>query len=301
MIDLHNLHVLLSFVDFLVLFTLWGLLLARFWLVPPAAFAEPALSARWARVLSESVLLLGIAGVALLLVRTAEMSELSRRPLLYDVLLVLARTHFGLVWAVHLAALGVLWGACRAYLAAPQPRWAALMGSAVLALAFTYSASSHASDNGDFTLTELNDYVHVLATATWGGAIFVSAFLLFPALRGRAELAQVALRLSRLAAAALAVVLATGLYNASLQLPSPEAMLATNYGRVLAAKLAIVGLVMLIGAMNRVVISARIKPDPVGAAVARPLLLVARALMVDAALVLLAIVMAAILGQNEIS
>lgn len=302
MIDLHNLHVLLGFLDFLVWYLLWGLLVARFWLVPPAAWAEPLLVARWTRVLQECLTLLIFAGVALLFARTAEMNDASPTPLVLDVLVVLAKTHFGLVWCVHLAALGALWAGCRAYLKTADARWAALMALALLLIAFTYSASSHAADLGDFTLAELNDLVHVVATATWGGAIFASAFILFPTLRGReAELAEVAVRLSRLSAITLAFVLATGVYNSSLQLRSLAALTATDYGRILTAKLAIVGTLMVIGAVNRVVISARIERRAVEQTVSQPLQLVSRTLAVDAVLVVLAIVMAAILGQNETS
>lgn len=307
MIQLHNLHVALNFLGYWTLFTLCGLLMARIWLVPNEAFALPELYARWRRMLVECLVLMGIAGVMLLLVRTGEMDEGTLPRVLADLPLVLMHTHFGLVWSLHLLVLAALACGCAfVSTAVPSRNWAACMLAGALMLAFTYSASSHASDSGDFTLAELNDWLHIVAASLWGGGIFVSALLIFPALRERqAWLATVALRLSALSGAALALVLLTGFYNSARQLPGWEGLFTTTYGRVLAVKLAVVGAMMLAGTWNRFVIVPRLRYQAIGVqsgnagrAVAASRLLF-RVLAVDASLALLAIVMAAILVQSE--
>jgi putative copper export protein len=303
MINLHGLHIALNFLGFWVLFTFYGLLISKIWLVPSYAFYLPDLYSRWRQMLGECLVGLAFTGVMLLLVRTAEMDNGTLIKVLADLPVVLTQTHFGFVWALHLITLLLLWVCCAVFLSrSPSNIWTVFMVSGMLILAFTYSASSHASDNGDFTLAELNDWAHVISTSIWGGSIFISALLIFPLLQERHSLISiVAIRLSRLAGVALAFVLVTGMYNSSLQLRDLDALANTNYGRVLAIKLAIVGAVILIGALNRFVIISRIKQYAAdnSCAVDKPLRLVFRALTADAAFVLLAIIMAAILIQNE--
>ena len=67
----------------------------------------------------------------------------------------------------------------------------------------------------------------------------------------RPEISRTATRLSTIAAAALAMVLATGVYNAWQHLDTPGQLWTTVYGRVLLAKLTFVAIMMAIGAANR--------------------------------------------------
>lgn len=303
MIDIHALHGTLSFVGYLSLFTFYGLVIARIWLAPASAFELPDFVARWRQALTECVAVLAFSGVMLLLVRTAEMDDGTLPGILADLPAVLWNTHFGHVWALHLATLAAIWRYSAAFTAAvPSGRSTAVMVAGLLILAFTYSASSHASDGGDFTPAEFNDWVHLVATATWGGGIIVSALLVFPLLREQHSILSVAAsRLSTLATMALPFAVATGAYNSLVQLRTLDALIATAYGRVLAGKLGVVAVVVLIGTLNRFVLVARIRRLAVAgpAGLEQPLRLLLRVLAVDAAFVLLAIVMAAILVQNE--
>ncbi|MGA9667208.1 MAG: CopD family protein [Gallionella sp.] len=303
MIEIHGLHVLLNFLGFSVLFAFYGILISKIWLVPANAFDLPDFYARWRQVLGECLILLTLVGIMLLLVRTAEMDNGTLINILADLPTVLTRTHFGLIWALHLITLLLLWVCCAAFLTnSPSKIWTAFMVVGMLVLAFTYSATSHASDNGDFTFTEMNDWMHVISTSIWGGSIFISAFLIFPLLRSQYSLINIAAkRLSSLAAVALAFVLATGTYNSSLRLRNLDALTNTNYGRVLSVKLVFVGMLVLIGAFNRFVIISWIKQYAAGNPYAadKRSRLVFRALTVDAVFVLLAIIMAAILIQKE--
>jgi len=303
MIEFHGLHTLLGFLGFLALFTFFGLSITKIWLVPADAFAMPEVFLRWQKMMDECLGLMTFAAVMLLLVRTAEMDGGSLEEVLSDVPVVLTRTHFGSIWSVHLATLLGLWVCCSACSSSSSSSlWTAIVVAGMLVLAFTYSASSHASDAGDFTLSELNDWMHVVSTAVWGGAILVCALLVFPMLRAQDDLvSNVAIRLSDLAGLALVVVLITGIYNAVLRMPSWGAFTSTRYGRVLAIKVVVVAVVALIGAFNRFVVIPRIKPHVADRSrpVEAPLRLLFRALIIDAALILMAILMAAVLVQSE--
>lgn len=309
MVEIHGLHVLLNFVGFCALFVFNGLLISKIWLVPAGAFEFPEFYARWRQILGECLGLLALVGIMLLLVRIGEMDNGTLVGILADLPTVLMRTHFGLIWAVHLGTLLLLWVCCAIFLSKssslvrlPSRLWNVCMILGMLVLAFTYSASSHASDKGDFTLAELNDCVHVISTSIWGGSILISAFLVFPALRKQPALMTLAAeRLSSLAGVALACVLATGVYSSTLQLRSLDALTNTYYGRVLAVKLVFVAALMLIGAANRFVISSWSRQYAAGHSdvVDRRWHLVFRALTADAVLVLLALTMAAILVQSE--
>jgi putative copper export protein len=303
MTHFHGLHAVISFLGFWALFMFSGLLIARIWLAPQEAFALPELAARWRQMLLESYALIAFAGVMLLLVRTGEMDEGTLAKVVSDLPLVLTKTHFGAVWSVHLVVLLMLWAGVTVLMPArPSRAWGAAMVAATLVLAFTYSASSHAADGGDFTLAELSDWAHVVATSAWGGGILVCVVLILPQLRARADLAAtVAGRLSALSAAALLLVLATGLYGATRQLPAWDTLLATDYGRILSVKLGLVGVLTVIGAFNRYVVVARLRRVGSGAPLdaAAPARLLFRTLAVDAVFVALALMMAAILIQNE--
>lgn len=302
--DPHGLYTVVNFVGFLALFALFGLVACKLWLVPSHAFASSNLAPRWRQMLSESLALLVFAGVALVFARAAIIDDESAETPFASLPVLLSKTHFGAVWWVHLAALAVLLLCVRLFVAGSRSsKWMAVpVCMAGLTIAFTYSASSHASDDGDFTLSELNDWMHIVSTAVWGGAILASSLLLIPSLkRHDSALSTVATRLSDLAAVALAVVLITGIANAWLQVPNWRALVTTNYGRLLSVKAAVVLVMASIGAFNRFVAIpgirryARQRPDSTDS----PFRLIRRTLAVDAALVIAALIMAAALVQLE--
>jgi copper transport protein len=127
-----------------------------------------------------------------------------------------------------------------------------LAASAWLALALLAIAyGGHASSAPERGLAILTDWIHLLAGAIWvGGIAQVAAAWVPVALRSRRELGiaaarSVLQRFGRIALPAFLVVAATGLANALIQLGHPEALWETGYGRVLAVKVGIVGLIAL--------------------------------------------------------
>src|SRR5215813_10059300 len=104
-------------------------------------------------------------------------------------------------------------------------------------------------------LAVMMDGLHLLAGGLWGGGLLALASAVLPgALRDLAPprtcLAAIARRFSTLASIALVVVLLTGVANARVQVGTVRALWATPYGRTLLAKLGLVGLVVLLGAVN---------------------------------------------------
>ena len=176
---------------------------------------------------------------------------------------------------------------------------------AAVLTAFTYSASSHAADRGDFTLTELNDWLHLLSASVWGGGILASALFIFPALKKRPEqrhawIAEMVGRLSSLSALALALVLVTGTYNAVARLDSVGELMSTAYGRVLAIKLALVAIMAIIGAANRFILAPQLRrwAGKTTAANDQPMQRLIATMRADVVLVLLVLYAAAMLIQG---
>lgn len=249
------LYALPTFLEFLALWLAVGAVAYRLWILP--ARLPAAVGSAIERLLFWSLLGLGGSALITLVARTAGMSgspvtELG--PVLPQLLL---ETHFGTVWIVRASTILVL---CGAWYAAGR-EWLSrdvrplLMMPALVVIAWTHSASGHAADQGDFTLIQCIDSLHIVATSMWGGSLL--AFTL--AVRGdflrcnAPEKVTVAKRLSRLATIALAGVLATGLYNTYHQLGAPAALFESTYGTLLLIKLALVMAMLGLAAINRYV------------------------------------------------
>ena len=162
---------------------------------------------------------------------------------------VLTHTHFGAVWIARFALL-----ALALVLAAGSSRAlrVASLGLA-LAIALTTTLTGHAADWGDLTLSAGIDWVHVVATTAWTGGLIALALAVLREARQwpLGVLGGCMRRFSRLAGFCVAAVLATGLYNAWVQLPGPSALVTTIYGRALAVKLLLVLGLLWWGAVNR--------------------------------------------------
>jgi copper transport protein len=134
------------------------------------------------------------------------------------------------------------------------PWWAATGTSAVLLT--TLTGLSHAAATGR-PLPLVADWTHAAAAAVWMGGLLGFAGALFSGpLRGLAPDIQAKLRersvrrFSVVATTAVAVLACTGLYASILHVPSPQALLGTPYGLALAAKLALLSLLLGVGASN---------------------------------------------------
>ena len=127
-----------------------------------------------------------------------------------------------------------------------------LLGSLML---LTIPLSGHAHVVPRYTLLAVaSDWAHLAATMIWiGGLIHLNA-VMWSADTKTAEslgvLSEFANRFSRFAKICVAVLLATGIYNAWLHMPTWISFLSTAYGRVLLTKLVLIVPILLIGALN---------------------------------------------------
>lgn len=120
-----------------------------------------------------------------------------------------------------------------------------------LGLLTTFSALSHgAAMHGAPAL--FADLAHLSAAVLWGGAILYTA--LTPAWRDeRAGTALVAAMssVSKIGLGSVALLSATGVYTALLHLGRPDELVTTGYGQTLLLKLALVGVILAVAALNR--------------------------------------------------
>jgi copper transport protein len=147
---------------------------------------------------------------------------------------ILGSSTFGRVLALRVGVALLLWvvlGSARV-----APRW---LGGVVLALAGALAAidgqASHAVGAQPPWLAQLANGAHLLAMAIWVGALVLVLTRRLPALG-----------LGRVAGAALAVLVASGIVMGLEHLTAPGDLVQSDYGRALLVKLAVlVGVVIL--------------------------------------------------------
>lgn len=183
-------------------------------------------------------------------------------------LAALVGTRYWWLWLARmalLAALGLLaWALRRPGVTARDPGWLAGAGLAGVLL-LTASLNSHAAAVQQAAAVAVAaDWLHLVATAAWiGGLVQLAVALpaavgaLPPALGGRA-LAAVVSRFSVLAASAVGVLVATGLYQTWLHVGSWDALTTTLYGQALLGKLALLVPLLALGGLNLLVLSPRL-------------------------------------------
>jgi putative copper export protein len=244
----------------LTVFTRWAGLVALAALVGGLVMATAVLptgptlwrrTAAWTRA---SAVLLVVASAGELLLRARTMTGGGFADALRGAPVVLARTHFGLVWAVRAGALVVLLALIG------RPSRAARTAACILALgvALTATLVGHAADRGDLSLPVLIDWLHVVSATTWTGGLFCLAVIVLPgAVRWPGEqLAVMLRRFTRLAAWSIGLVVATGVYNACLQVGSLLVLATTTYGRILLVKIVLVAAIACLGGANRAALGA---------------------------------------------
>lgn len=288
--------------DLLGLVLLTGVTATWWWLAPAGA---PGPMTEAPRRLFWTALLLMTAGAGLeLLLRTATLHEMPLAQSWRQAGDVLLGSDFGRFWMLRAAPLGLLMLA--GLIVGHRIAILRTLGAAtVLLTAFALSATGHGGEAGSLTVLALSTGIHVISAGLWAGAVLLYGLALAPRMRGgrvpAAWVAESAQRLSALAGLALALVLASGLYNAWALLGSLPALWQTRYGQVLIVKLVFVGLMVLIGWINRYeavpAIRAWARPPQLVAAADAPLRRLQSLLRIDAVAVLGAVMAAAVLGN----
>ena len=181
--------------------------------------------------------------------------------------LVLTRTHFGAIWIARAAALAILLvlSASRA-----APARAASLGLS-LVVVLTSSLTGHAADFGDWSLSVVVDWLHGVAATTWTGGLFALVLTIcWDRATWPPELLGVAARkFSRLAGYCLLVVVASGIYNSAVQLPSLASLWETTYGTALLLKIGLALALSGLGAINRYRVLPRLPTEEARARLAR--------------------------------
>ena len=154
------------------------------------------------------------------------------------------------------ALTALLWGTSAARVRARS--WQLLTQVAVVAALAAVALGGHARTGRWAGLAVPVDVVHLLAAALWIGGLGILALVVLP--RGGARTPAVAARFSSVAAVAVGVVVATGIFQSVRQLDGLDGLRDTGYGRLLVLKVVAVAVVVVLGAFSRSVVRALAGP-----------------------------------------
>ena len=246
-----------------------------------------------------------LSGAAWLIVLSADIGRRPVSEVFSDDIVwsVLTRTRFGTDWSARLAMALLLAGGLlmlsRRRDAAPQWLKAALatLAASILgSLAWAGHAAGTPGLAGDGHMVV--DVLHLVAAGAWIGGL-VPLALLFAAARGATDPAVAAaarattLRFSTLGVIAVGTILVTGLVNTYLLVGSLQALVATDYGRLLLVKIGVFAVIFCIAALNRLRMTRRLSEDRTAGRARQQL---RRNSLIEAALGLLILVIVGALG-----
>lgn len=185
-------------------------------------------------------------------------------PWLHDALFLLQRTDWGRVW---------LWAAIGSVVTLIAFRWALrgrpwgwwLATPLVLALASVPGLTGHAAGEERFRAAALlADTLHVWAAGAWIGGLAMVLHLSRsePGMGGRSRLADLVPPFSRVAMLSVAALVLSGAFASWLHLPGLSAFWTTTYGRLLAVKVGLAGVVIVMGGVNARVLTPRLGAPP---------------------------------------
>lgn len=126
-----------------------------------------------------------------------------------------------------------------------------LATAAPLVLGAAWAVAGHTATTSPAAVAFLSDALHVAAASVWFGGLVGCAAVATARHRSDASPAAVVVRFSSIAGLALAGVAVGGVALAWGEVRSVDALLSTAYGRLLMAKVAVVGLVAALGGYNR--------------------------------------------------
>jgi copper transport protein len=192
-----------------------------------------------------------------------------------------ATTRFGLAYEV--GGIVAVVGATLSAIAFVDRRLGRGVFVCALALLPIPSVAGHALDRGQWPrpLNVAADILHVGAAAVWIGGLLALAIglpraarKLSPEQRGRFSSALVP-RLSAIALVSVAVIAATGLLRALSELTAVSQLWTSGYGRALVVKTGLLGLLVLLGWINRSRLVPRLRLEALRRNVAVELVLLA--------------------------
>jgi putative copper resistance protein D len=216
---------------------------------------------------------------------------------------VLLHTTFGHDWLVRLVLAALLAGALCWIPRKPigGPRWtiAALLAAA-FAVALVHSGHAAASTGWLGTFHRAADGLHLVAASAWLGGLLPLALLLAAARRKEISLPtarDATARFSVLGVISVGTLTVTGIVNGWLLAGSVPALIGTDYGRLLLAKVALFGAMVAIAAINRLYLTPRLAASEI-AANHRALRVLARNSLLEAAIGLAILIIVGALGTT---
>jgi copper transport protein len=132
-----------------------------------------------------------------------------------------------------------------------------------LAMPATWIRTGHANASGSVA-DAAADLAHLVAMTTWFGGLVVLAVCLLPrsvSIRDSDEAGRALRRFSLVATCAVGTLVVTGVYVGWRRVGSLDALVGTEYGRLLALKLAAVAALLWLGAVSRAVVRRRFAPS----------------------------------------
>jgi putative copper resistance protein D len=195
-------------------------------------------------------------GVIWLLLQAPSMSGLSFAEAMAPAVLstVLNETQFGLVFEIRLVLAVVLAG-CLVYDHLARSRWLGLAAAIGLIAGIAWTGHGGATSGPLGIVHVAADLLHLVATAAWLGGLF-SLVLLLGAARGTDD-ASISLaaaatrRFSTLGIASVGTLFLTGIVNAWFLVGSLDALMVTEYGRLLTLKVGLFAVMVAFAAINR--------------------------------------------------
>ena len=125
----------------------------------------------------------------------------------------------------------------------------------LLLLAAIRAATGHSAGDGDFTLPEFVQFLHLASIAVWAGGVVASGFVVLPTMLREQRIEGIAgfmRKLSRTVTLALLLVALSGLYNAYRGLGgSMSPLVRTEWGNLLDLKVVLVFTAVAMGASSR--------------------------------------------------
>jgi putative copper resistance protein D len=237
-----------------------GALLAHLWLNQTPVSQPDSIQARLRRVLvlCSSAMVLALPAQMWLTTATVlgSSSYAAVRAEFWD---VVTETHAGRVLVPDFALAALLLAVAITRPLLRRRAGLALALAIVTTLTAFRSATGHAAGDGNFSIPEAMQFLHLASIAIWAGSVMVAGWFVFPGMTPDAT-TRIGKRLSTTATWAIVAVALSGIYNAwrGLGLGEPGASLSpllhTQWGGLLSLKSALVAFALLLGLENRLLL-----------------------------------------------
>ena len=230
-------------------------------------------------------------GIAAFVLRASNALQLPFVDLPYGDLQPFAeKTRFGIAFLVMTIGFGIVaalllvgWVFDRLELRIP-----ALLLSVALLSGLSLSGHQGTEPNSSW-ISELADWLHLVAASVWVGGVASLAFLVWPLAPSLRRTAFVGF--ARIAVVLVAVMVLAGGYLALVRLPELSDLWETLYGQLLLMKVAVVGIALVWGAVHHFVVRPRLEagedpdvhPSLVGEAIVAFSVLLAAAILTNVA------------------